>query len=452
MKQPGIWRVRKTAAAIGAGAVITLTTGAAAFAQSAAADLSAIQEAIAAQAKALSDQRRQLDSQAATIDAQRRQIDALQAQQDRLLERIRAAGVAPTAEAAAPTQIAQTDPAARAQDVQGDPGSGLPIHPVGEAPVTTPTAPTVIAALPQAVSVLTRARHFVFDSSLEYDRSSSNRLVFSGIEIVPGINLGLVNANAADRDVVVAAEDVRYGVTSRLEIEARVPYVYRHDLLTTLAQQVTNTTPAVNQTQSLSGAALGDIEIAARYQLNQPTAGMPFFIAGIRAKSRTGIGPYDVKFDANGISQNLATGSGFWGVEPSMTMLLPSDPVVIFATLGYLKNFSRDINRDLVMANGGATRVGRADAGDAVNASIGFGFALNDRFSFSLGYSHSYVFESDVFLNDVEQKANALQVGSLNMGWSYRFRPDLTLNNSFEFGVTSDAPNLRIVTRLPVSF
>jgi hypothetical protein len=415
------------------------------------ADLASIRAEITAQAGILAEQKRLLENQTAVIETQARKIAAMQAEQDRVLDSIRAAGL-PGAGDGGVIQLAQTDPGSRAQStVQNDPGTILPVHPVGEAPAA-PSAPAVAAALPQAVSVLTQAGHLVVDPSLEYDRSSSNRLVFQGVEIVPGINLGLVNANSADRDVAVGAMDLRYGLTRRLEIDAHIPYVYRHDLLTTLAQQVTTSAPAVNQTQSLSGAALGDVEIAARYQINDPPAGKPFFIAGLRVKSRTGIGPYDVDFDANGISRNLATGSGFWAIEPSMTLLMPSDPVVIFATIGYLKNINRDINRSLQMGSGSPTLIGKADGGDSLDASVGFGFALNDRFSFSLGYSHSYVMQSDVYLNGSKQISTPLQVGALTMGWSYRIRPEMTINNNFEFGVTSDAPNLRIVTRMPISF
>ena len=38
------------------------------------------------------------------------------------------------------------------------------------------------------------------------------------------------------------------------------------------------------------------------------------------------------------------------------------------------------------------------------------------------------------------------------MGLSYRLTERLTLTNSFEFGVTSDAPDMRVVFRLPYRF
>jgi hypothetical protein len=38
------------------------------------------------------------------------------------------------------------------------------------------------------------------------------------------------------------------------------------------------------------------------------------------------------------------------------------------------------------------------------------------------------------------------------MGLSFRLSERLTLNNFFEFGVTSDAPDVRVVFRLPYRF
>ena len=51
-------------------------------------------------------------------------------------------------------------------------------------------------------------------------------------------------------------------------------------------------------------------------------------------------------YDEFGVATSLATGSGFWAVEGGLTMLYPSDPAVIFGSLSYLHNVSRDIDND----------------------------------------------------------------------------------------------------------
>ncbi len=197
----------------------------------------------------------------------------------------------------------------------------LPAAPVGEKPATSP--PAEVTAIPPDLGVLTPQGRLVIDPSVEYTRSSSNRLVFAGVEVVPGINLGLIEASDVSRDAGVATLAARYGLTNRIEVEARVPYVWRHDRLF-LVQRASPTD--VERPQRLNGDGIGDIELSGRYQINSGRSGWPIFVASERIKAPTGEGPFDVRFDSEAIARSLATGSGFWGAETRITMLYPSEP------------------------------------------------------------------------------------------------------------------------------
>jgi hypothetical protein len=107
------------------------------------------------------------------------------------------------------------DPVIRLAQAQTSPPSG----PVGEAPAQSsePIA-NVVAALPDNTGVLTRPGHFVFEPSLTYSRSSSNRLVFRGVEIVTGVQIGVIEANDAARDTLIGTGTLRYGLTNRAEV------------------------------------------------------------------------------------------------------------------------------------------------------------------------------------------------------------------------------------------
>lgn len=395
----------------------------------------------------------ELSHQAKLIADQQRQIDRLNAERDEILSAIRAGAVG----GARPgDQLALLEP------VPNVVSESPPVAPTAEAPDAAPNGPVgqkppdrpaeLVAAIPPQLGVLTPRGHLVIDPSVEYVRTSNNRLVFRGVEIVPGINLGVVEANSAASDTGVATLAARYGLSTRLEVEARVPYVLRHDRVTTVAQRQDNFT----QTRSLDGRELGDVEVAARYQLNYGANGWPIFLATSRVKPPTGVGPYEVRYDMNGVAQDLATGSGFWGLEGGVTMLYPTDPAIIFGSLTYLHNFSRNVNKDIGSGNS-ALHVGEVDPGDSISGSLGFGLSLNPRFSISLGYSHSYILPTTSYLSSggnqpVKAKALGLQVGTLLMGWSFRLTDRLTLNNAYEMGVTSDAPDLRVVFRLPYRF
>lgn len=317
-----------------------------------------------------------------------------------------------------------------------------PQQTVGAPPPETNEPAPQMAALPESIGVLTPPGKIIFDPSLEYANTSGNRLVFRGVEIVTGVQIGVIEASDTDRDSVTATLGARMGLTNRIEVEARVPYLYRHDEITTLAQR----DDTITRTTSLEGANIGDIELAARYQMTDGLNGWPIMVGNLRYKSNTGKGPFDVARDEFGIATKLPTGSGFWGLEPSLTFLMPSDPAVLFATLGYLYHAPDTIDKEI---NG--VTIGEVDPGDSINASLGFGFAVNQNFSFSLGYRHSYIKPTRTQFNGLWQESDDLQAGSVQMGLSYRFSERRTVNTSFEFGVTEDAPDARVVLRVPFS-
>jgi hypothetical protein len=319
------------------------------------------------------------------------------------------------------------------------------VSPVGEAPKPEEPqqAPQVIQSLPQGLSVLTPAGHFIMTPAIEYTQTSSDRLVYEGIVLVPGINIGAVEASTDDRNIAAGVADARFGVTDRLELEVRIPYVYSDDRATILSQG-----PNSSATQSiyLQSNGIGDVEFAGRYQINDGADDWPIFLANLRGKSDTGLGPFDVTRNGAGIAQQVALGSGFWAVEGGFTMLKLSDPAVIYSNINYVYSLPKSINQNI-----GGVLVGNVDPGSAIMATLGFGFAVNPELSFSLGYEHSYVLPQKTMLGTTQQQTTSLQVGALTLGMAFRLSPTMSLNSNFEFGVTQAAPNMRAVFSLPIS-
>lgn len=390
---------------------------------------------IAGELRALRDElRRQqemISRQSAQIETQQKEIEALKTGlpvSD--LSELRGTG------------LSQTTPTGQPQVFAGP---QLPDSPVGEAPLEPEAEARAaqVEAIPQEQGVLTRPGTIVFEPSLEYTRSSTNRLVFRGIELVPGIQIGVIEASDADRDTLVGTFSARYGVTNRLEIEGRIPYLYRYDRIEVAQQR----DESIVRTIELKEKDIGDAEIGLRYQLNAPRGQRPIWVASLRLKSNTGKGPFDVDYDEFGVATGLATGSGFWALQPGISFLLPSDPIVIYGGASYLYHMPADINRTV-----GDAPIGRVDPGDAISANVGFGFALNPRFSYSLGYRHAYLFKTKTEIGGTTQFGNIAQVGSLNFGMSYRLTPRQSINLGFEFGVTSDSPDVSITLKIPTSF
>jgi hypothetical protein len=405
--------------------------------------LSQQEERLAQQERALDEQRSRLQQQSFLIQEQLKEIAALRTASPETLEALRASGapanplgpVVMAGMGASDGLILLNQSAAADAAVTNAP----PLRPVGEAPKIV-EAPPIVAALPEGQGVLTPTGRLTVDASFDYTRSSSNRLVYRGVEIVTGIQVGLIEANDADRDTVVTSIAARYGITKRLEAELRLPYVQRNDRITTLAQRDTT----VSRVQELDGSGIGDVEASLRYQINRSYPGKPVYVAGLRVKSDTGLSPFEVHRDSFGVAEELPVGSGFWGISPTLSVMIPSDPVVLFGNLSYMYTPPESFDRSI-----GGAFIGSVNPGDSIGAGFGFGFALNQRFSYSLGYQHQYLTETKTEIGGTQQQSPALHIGGFQFGMSYRMTPSTTLATSVEIGATKDSPDVRVSARVP---
>jgi uncharacterized coiled-coil protein SlyX len=385
---------------------------------------------IAADEKALAAQAKELAEQKAMIGEQQRQLASLRQMMAGELDQIRAAGDGP------PQTTVLAD--------NGSPApSGSTAQPVGQAPPPSPEQNPQNLALPQGVYVLTPAGHVFMNNNVTYQNASSDRVVFEGVEIAGAVLVGALEANQTENNSVLDTQSMRVGLGKGFEIEGSIPWVARSDRVTTV--QTANSSET--QTFDIRGSGVGDAEVTARYQVTSGRPGEPIVIANLQVKSDSGLGPYDVPFDSSGVAQRLAVGSGFWSVTPTLTALLPSDPVILFGTLGYQYSFSREVNRLI-----GTAQVGRVWPGSSINGAVGFAFALNSNFSYSLGYKDYYFFPTITQLGGLNTASTNLQAGALLLGAAYRLNSRMSLNLNFEFGVTGDAPNDTVILTIPYYF
>ena len=336
--------------------------------------------------------------------------------------------------------LSGTDPAFP----QDPPGNASPTPQVGRPPEQQQVKPPLEStAIFEQSGVLTPRNTFVIEPSLQYAHSSTYRVALVGYTVIPSINVGYIDIRNVERNTFVAALSFRYGITNYLEVETKIPYVYRTDSTSTQPTDQKNP-PNVFEAD---GDGLGDIEFGLRYQVNRPKAGSPYYIFGLRAKSNTGKDPFEVPTDPNttsvsggiGLQTELPTGSGFWAVQPSLSAVYPSDPVVFFGSVSYLWNIDR------------STPIGRIDPGDIIGFNFGMGLGLNEKASFSIGYDHSTV--GKVKKNgEVLAGSMVSQVGSLIIGYAYKYSETTNINVSIAAGLTEAAPNVQLTLRVPMSF
>jgi len=329
--------------------------------------------------------------------------------------------------------------------------------PVGQPP-STHGKPPEVAPIFEQPGVLTPRGHFVLEPSMQYSYASNNRVSVIGYTIIPAVVVGLVDIRQVLRSTVTAAFSARYGITNRLEVEARIPYVYRYDDVVSRPLATAATQDEV--VYSARGSGIGDLEFGARYQLNDGGLDSPFYIGTLRFKTRTGRDPFEVVTDCvqncssstatTGLPLELPTGSGFYSVQAGLTTLVPSDPAVFFGSLTYLYNVQRDnVSRNVL--NGQQEFLGTIRPGAVLGFNIGMGLALNERSSFSVGYDHASV--GPIKLNgDTLPGSVRSTLATLLVGYSYRLSNRSTMNFSIGAGLTTDTPGLTLTLRVPVTF
>ncbi|MGH2507859.1 MAG: transporter, partial [Ktedonobacteraceae bacterium] len=245
----------------------------------------------------------------------------------------------------------------------------------------------------------------------------------------------------------------RLGLTNRFEVEAEVPFVYRSDS-TTLSGYCSGS-PAMCYTGSqtdASGYGLGDIQFGGHYQLNSGAGGWPYFIANLLVKSDTGQSPFDVPINIDtGLPTVEPTGTGFWAIEPSVTAIYPSDPVVFFLNLRDIYQIPADVtlqpSKPAFIAE--PTTVHLAP-GDGIGATFGMGLAINDKASFSLAYEHTLFLQSTE--NGAPIPGSTYDIGDFDLGFAYRLNRRINVNLGIQIGATKAAPDAAVVLRIPIKF
>jgi hypothetical protein len=412
--------------------------------------------------------RQRLQEQDARIETMRSQIDTLQhqlAQQEAdykalrhavgmdELDRQRGGNIA--AVGANATALPMPSPDA-SPDQQAATTPAAPSTPVGQAPPDS-SRPPEVAPIFQQPGVLTPKGKFVVEPAYQFGYSTADRVALVGYTIIPAILIGLIDVRQVRDTTQTAVLTTRYGITNRLEVEVRIPYVDTHD--DTVSRAVL-TGSAVDSVFSSSGKGLGDIEATARYQINDGGADKAYYVGWFRFKSRTGEDPFQVVTDCvtrcvqnltgTGLPLQQPTGTGFYTLQPGVTWLLPSDPVVFFGNVSYLYNIERHNVYDHILL-AGTQFLGNVKMGNEADISIGMGMALNDKASLSIGYDQTFIgttYESGQKLPG----STKIWLGSLLIGGSYRLTPKRTLNFTLGVGVTRDTPDATVTIRVPMMF
>jgi hypothetical protein len=428
-----------------ASAVVALLAAASAGAASSD-DLSQVLSTLDAQKAKLDQQDQLLRQQSQQIQQQEQELDKLRSRFEQLPQ--------PVAVKVPPPSVSAPLSAETLGSLRGGAGETAQADqtPLGQAPPTPERAPQ-LDLLTDRGGVLTPRGAFVYEPTIDFVHTSSNSAVIQGTTIIPAITVGAINISKINQDLFQAVNTFRFGVTDRFEIEARVPFVYGRQ---EAVQRPLNVQANSDLQFNTQGAGIGDVEGAAHYQINRGEGGWPYLIANVRVKTETGKDPFSISQDpVSLLPSRVPTGSGFYDVEPSLTVIYPSDPAVFFLNAGYI--FGIPQSKDLTSIAGAGAGTGNIDPGSAIHFSFGLGFGINEASSFSIGYDYSS-FSPQVIkgggagVPQGAQVGTSLQIGSVLIGYSYRFNDRIAVNLTTGIGTTADAPNTHVILRVPIQF
>jgi len=342
----------------------------------------------------------------------------------------------PTPAAAAPASTPASTPATTPVTTTATPPASAPARERRPQPLDE------VSAIFEQKGVLTPKYSVTIEPSLQYTHSSTNRVSLIGYTIIPAITVGLIDVQDVNDDMFIGALAFRFGITNRLELEFKIPYVYRNNSGT--SAPINTDTPASMFTTT--GYGFGDEEFTLRWQLNQPVGPGGIYIASLRGKLRNGKDPFEVPYRplasneaGAGLPAELPVGSGFYTVQPGITMIFPADPAVLFGTLNYQWNVKRDLD------------IGTLDPADGIEVNFGMGIGLNENLSFSLGYDHTVLMTSTL---NGERLGNSktTQVGTLLFGTTYRYSNRTNINVSLGIGATAASPDVQFTVKVPMNF
>jgi Putative MetA-pathway of phenol degradation len=163
---------------------------------------------------------------------------------------------------------------------------------------------------------------------------------------------------------------------------------------------------------------LGDISWRLRYAAIHEEGAIPEVTLNVNAKSDTG------DFDRG-------LGTGDWNVGTGVSLVKTIDPVVLFGSLGYTWTLGT-----LELA------AGDVDRGDQILYSLGMGFSLNDRVSFSMAMAGAAIRRTEV--NGSEISGSGQDINSLQFTTTVQLAKRVYLEPFVGFGLTDEASDFLV--------
>ncbi|MGH8644922.1 MAG: transporter [Gammaproteobacteria bacterium] len=224
---------------------------------------------------------------------------------------------------------------------------------------------------------------------------------------------------------------MRYGLAEDLEFDFAVPLVYAEQERDIRPLDQLGLGPTLFRSTREAGVGLGDINWALRYAAIHEEGAIPEVTLNVNAKSDTG-------------DEDRGLGTGFWNVGSGVSLVKTIDPVVLFGSLGYTWTLEEgDVDLGMSIS-------GDVDPGDQILYSMGMGFSLNHRVSFSMAMAGAAIRRTEV--NGGEISGSGLDINTLQFSTTVQLAKRVYLEPVVGFGLTDEAPDFLVGINVPFGF
>jgi hypothetical protein len=279
---------------------------------------------------------------------------------------------------------------------------------------------TLERVLIQRSAVLLPAWTLEIEPSFTYAHSSADRVIIDGVAILDLLGVGIVVGDIVSerirRDSYISALTGRLGLPWDFQVEGRFPYRYE-------SEQVL-TADFAERTRSAHG--LGDLEFALSRQILKEKGWLPDIVGGFRWRTPTGDSSPD----------DLILGTGFHGLQATLSGVKVRDPVAFFGGGSYTANIQD--TRDGVPI----------DPGDTWGFNLGMALALNPETSINFQWDHRFANHTTAFGENVP--GSSLTVGTFRVGFTYAVTRDIFVDVGVGIGITQDAPDVQATIAVPI--
>lgn len=221
--------------------------------------------------------------------------------------------------------------------------------------------------------------------------------------------------------------DISYGIKDNLTFSAGLPLVSKFDTAS-----------------DLSTTGLGDISLGLRWQPIPLKRGLPTTTLFTSLSTATGDSPYDIN-----VTQDLATGKGYYSLSFGASVSKIADPIVLFASASY----STSTKISGLNQNRGGRILNSVEPGDSIGGSMGLAYSLNYDVSMSASFQQSYSFSSTYNFENGQHVNTAAQTSaSVNFSLGLRTNPRRIININLGYGLTEDTPDVTLGFSMPIEF